>query len=296
MTLSDRTASSTNTNLTSASRAIQTLFTTPFERPSGCVHEGVFTTITSYSYQPGTTFIISDPSRERTCQPGGRDADFPQFHYSPAVCPSGWTAYALEVRSNQAEKYESRAVCCNEYVRWPSNTHQQHCKIYRLTDCGNRGFVYSTDEYIPFRGVGGACVQRPKAVRTVVTIHDPWAIAWQRTDTEYLSPRPPTMTATCTGSQIAAWVPGSKVDKAQKAKCETHNIQPREIEGEGPYEPFGPAWFWLWLPILIVILIGFGLCFGCYKNKKRKRLERAQRAARDRPAQWEAGVGDEIQL
>lgn len=82
------------------------------------------------------------------------------------------------------------------------------------------------------------------------------------------------MTSKCTNVQIQTWIPGTKVESGAREPCET------EAEKDHLGEILGPAQMFIWLPILVATLLGGGLCFGCYKNKQRKRLAMAQQFRR----------------
>ncbi|ATY65595.1 tyrosine phosphatase [Cordyceps militaris] len=125
----------------SSPTATRAALTTPFV-PSGC-EGGQFTTVTGVPYHTTDTFVVSDPRRSSTCQPEGWDAGTPQFAYSPAVCPSRWTAYSLTVAS-VGDEFESRAICCSEsftytnYVLNPLHSAQESAGVHEYqTDGGN---------------------------------------------------------------------------------------------------------------------------------------------------------------
>jgi hypothetical protein len=106
---------------------------TPFVQPSTCSNIFSTTTLTTtlthtYITSHSTTFsttvfvarlAVSDAADPRftTCQPPGWASVVPEsrFSFSPAVCPSGWTAYSL----NTAEAVTT-AYCCARYGSRPS--------------------------------------------------------------------------------------------------------------------------------------------------------------------------------
>lgn len=97
--------------------------TTPFVQPPDCTD--VFSTtdiVTSFDWgnYSETTLHVSisgpDGSRFTSCQPSGWANVKPQsrFNFSPAVCPSGWTAYHLEPFQT-ATPAITTAYCCARY-------------------------------------------------------------------------------------------------------------------------------------------------------------------------------------
>lgn len=90
--------------------------TTPFVQPSICAE--IFTTTTvlafpdSDGHQPTIEALVQDASDPRypSCQPPGWAAKPKQYQYwfSPAVCPSGWTAYSLRKLDPVTHAY-----CCS---------------------------------------------------------------------------------------------------------------------------------------------------------------------------------------
>ncbi len=70
------------------------------------------TTLSTTAYEASIT--VSDPADPRfaACQPPGWASVAPEsrFSFSPAVCPSGWTAYDLDTVGDV-----STAFCCARY-------------------------------------------------------------------------------------------------------------------------------------------------------------------------------------
>ncbi len=87
---------------TATGTALPVALTTPFAQPGRC--SDIFST-TSFgiaatgSAQPYITVAVSDASDPRftACMPSGWGSLAPErrFEFSPAACPSGWTAYNL---------------------------------------------------------------------------------------------------------------------------------------------------------------------------------------------------------
>jgi hypothetical protein len=110
--------------MANAAAAAVLALTTPFVQPPTCSDIFSTTSITrswttvSYSSFSYSTVIITgyitvsnrDDPRFAACQPSGW-AEVPtqsQFSFSPAVCPSGWTAYGLDTTAATV----STAYCC----------------------------------------------------------------------------------------------------------------------------------------------------------------------------------------
>ncbi|KAF3764237.1 hypothetical protein M406DRAFT_71209 [Cryphonectria parasitica EP155] len=108
--------------------------------------------------------LISGPAADaqfQACQPSGWADVVSQSRYvfSPAVCPSGWTAYELTTFvssaafSTRRPLTASSAYCCAEGFS---------------LDGGGQG---------------------------IVTLHTAWNIIWEASDTSTLSPEPPKLTS-----------------------------------------------------------------------------------------------------
>ena len=101
-----------------------TALTTPFAYASSCANIPFSTTsLVSEFYWADeiitVPFLVSDQADERfsSCQPPGWDSGpgKSSFSFSPAVCPSDWTAYSLSRVSSTL----STAHCCDRYVPLP---------------------------------------------------------------------------------------------------------------------------------------------------------------------------------
>lgn len=93
MSITPETTTSSTTTTTLSTTAVLQALTTPFVAPPGCADQ-FLTYLSTYYNSAVTTILASGPadSRFASCQPSGRNAG-PSFQFSPAVCPSGWTAY-----------------------------------------------------------------------------------------------------------------------------------------------------------------------------------------------------------
>ena len=112
--------SSTNTpgtssiSVTTTAAALLAL-TTPFQQPTGCDSHFTTTSLVT-TYFDDTTYTVPLVVSERvdSCYPSDWDSVVPEsrLHFSPAVCPSGWTYYEMEESGEMA----STAYCCNRLV------------------------------------------------------------------------------------------------------------------------------------------------------------------------------------
>jgi len=97
------------------------MLTTPFEYVPSCTNTPVTTTsLVSKFYwaETTTTLQVTAPDegddRFSSCQPPGWDSGPTEspFSFSPAVCPSGWTAYSLSTTLSTI----TIAYCCDRCV------------------------------------------------------------------------------------------------------------------------------------------------------------------------------------
>lgn len=107
----------------------------PFVFPPGCGgHFSSTYTVTQHRVNASPAIfrvVASIPSQNPTCQPRGWNAGSTPFVFSPAVCPSEWTAYELKVYTSTWEEdiftlnstytrylstVVSQACCCSKYV------------------------------------------------------------------------------------------------------------------------------------------------------------------------------------
>lgn len=115
--------------------------TTPFVQRPDCASIWDLTSVPSRvsGVSTSVTILVSDAADEgfASCQPSGWDSIVPanRFSFSPAVCPSGWTYYAMASTVSVAdngrdESTFSTAYCCARYIGarvylrspFPSNT------------------------------------------------------------------------------------------------------------------------------------------------------------------------------
>ena len=110
--------SNTPSTMSSTSSTTPIPLTTPFIFPSNCSNRFPDTIIETQSYVSGAYTYNLFPSRENDplCQPSGVTTyPTPGRQFSPAVCPSAWTAYDVRVLTYQTGTV-SIAKCCSRYV------------------------------------------------------------------------------------------------------------------------------------------------------------------------------------
>jgi hypothetical protein len=120
MSTTPETTTSSTTKTTLPTTAVLQALTTPFVAPPGCADQ-FLTYLSTYYNSAVTTILASGPadSRFASCQPSGWNAG-PSFQFSPAVCPSGWTAYdvggttsaIIEPTSTHTRTFTT-AYCCS---------------------------------------------------------------------------------------------------------------------------------------------------------------------------------------
>ncbi|RKU41818.1 hypothetical protein DL546_003840 [Coniochaeta pulveracea] len=248
--------------------ALQAL-TTPFVPPPNCADQFTTTSIMS-SYTSGTKsgdsvipFLASDPADPRfsACQPSGWDWNLgSDFQFSPAVCPSGWTAYNLGGTVYQGQF--TTAYCCSS------------------------GFTYTTiDGYRPGSPGEGisteacfATMTDSPAAPTATTasspgpsfrVHNAWHISWAATDISSLSPIPPSFSTCGVLPVIPSWAPGATVEPV---KCHTPD--------EGGL-PSGPGFMFVLIGLPVGgFLVLVAICWLCFRQCRRRR--RALRAMKDK--------------
>ncbi|KAJ3497961.1 hypothetical protein NLG97_g1496 [Lecanicillium saksenae] len=231
--------------------------TTPFAIPSSCVGNWNYTK-TEIGYYTTHVEIYDIGPKSDACNYGqtlnidNRDL---ALRFSPGVCPSGWTAYALQIETSASgNSRKSSATCC------PSG--------FSRTAARN--------------GTGGACIQIVPQTKPV-TLHDYydqiettlfepiWLITWAKSDTKTMKPQPPSLAGDCSDAEIATWVPGAKVTDDQR-QCS------RPESGGGIFANAGTTFLVVGLPILVVAIPSIFFC--CIKPRLRRiRKERAQQHA-----------------
>jgi hypothetical protein len=253
--------------------------TTPFVYAPECAIFSTTSLVSSFHWNNYSTttieVLVSDLADDRfsSCQPLGWSSGPPEsaFVFSPAVCPSGWTAHSVE----RGHGY-TVASCCDTYgflflfpILFPILDTRKLIKKKPLLSSG----------YALSWGIGEiknvatrACV---KVVSATVSsgqisttdsvppsrlqVHNAWEIRWAESDRATLSPTPPLLT--CSGALISKWVPGQPVEDmiCYESRVENHGISP----SLGRFLMIG-------LPIIVLALVA-SCCLCCIK---RHRLEK----------------------
>ncbi|KFZ20633.1 hypothetical protein V502_03115 [Pseudogymnoascus sp. VKM F-4520 (FW-2644)] len=160
------------------------------------------------------TILVSDAADERfaSCQPSGWDSIVPAscFSFSPAVCPSGWTYYAMASTVSVAdngrdESTFSTAYCCASghslgtgLSDFPIATMTPPC--YRRVDAGEVSIMGTLSH-----GAGST-----RLFTEGIQAHQAWHISWGASDTSTLTPSLPELTSK---KLIPTWVPGETIEK-----------------------------------------------------------------------------------
>lgn len=103
--------------------------TTPFVQPNECrsLYDLISTTVRKGGHSPSAAILVSDAANPRfaSCQPPGWDLGNSslKFHFSPAVCPSGWTYYHMgQITTSPANLSPfiiTTAYCCARFSSLP---------------------------------------------------------------------------------------------------------------------------------------------------------------------------------
>ncbi|KAJ6779794.1 hypothetical protein PWT90_01486 [Aphanocladium album] len=242
---------------TPAMTATPSPMTTPFVFPDSCIGNWDYTAthITDHTTHLRIFDIGTDSDACNHGQTLNIDNGDLAVRFSPGVCPSGWTAYDLEIEQSAAgQSRKSSATCC------PS------------------GFTTSP----AYRGGGGACTQIVSQTEPnntdyfdsrneTIRVESMWLITWAKSDTKSMSPRPPSLGGDCTGAEIHTWVPGAKVKDGQRF-CS------RPESGGEPFSNPGIMFMMVGLPIIVVAIPSIFFC--CVKPRLRRiRRERAREHA-----------------
>ncbi|KAK4096689.1 hypothetical protein N658DRAFT_501295 [Parathielavia hyrcaniae] len=257
--------------MSSSTQAAPQALTTPFVPPQSCADQFITTTI--YSDFTTTTVLASVPAHPRfsACQPPGWDSGGDNnsiLHFSPAVCPSGWTAHALG-------GYESQAV---------STAH-----------CCSSGFALI--DYYPFQSVDGISPQSPCVANMTNTsppsatafparstaayhlrVHNAWHISWEASDMPSLSPTPPPLPLCETSSVIWSWVPGATVEPGAYLRTSCDDRASGSGSGSGL-----PSLGVLMVLVVVVPVVFLMILCSCVWVccRRRRRREREAREAHE---------------
>ncbi|EJT71769.1 hypothetical protein GGTG_11023 [Gaeumannomyces tritici R3-111a-1] len=242
--------------------------TTPFVPPPSC--GDIWTTTTSVT--AGTSggdaartviMVMSNTADPRfaACQPPGWDAvpTESRFIFSPAVCPSDWTAYAFSTRS----LWEAWPLRSSDSTTFTSTLHS-----YTVAHCCARSFTLSNSYKFTrdmFGSVGVAastCFQDIQATPGAVRAHHAWQIKWAESDVKSLSPPPPALT--CRDHKLATWVPGSTDHVCNpEPNRDSHNL--------------GNLIYLVTILPIVVFISTLTCCFFCFRRRRKQRRHAAER-------------------
>lgn len=190
---------------------------TPFVQPTSCAD--VIAPYTT-SVLTGTTVVINTwgpvtAPAFTSCQPtqwqGLNNPNAP-LSFSPAVCPSQWTAYNLALANTAdtpASVVETTAYCC---ARWVESS----------VDDPQPANILSLRNYtLAFTSPKAICTQGDPIISSTMTEtwHEAYTIAWKQADVASLSPQPPPLESGCSLT-ISTWVPGSTAPAVCRPKEE----------------------------------------------------------------------------
>ncbi|KAH8659816.1 hypothetical protein BX600DRAFT_551376 [Xylariales sp. PMI_506] len=257
--------SSSTSSKTTTTLAPQAL-TTPFVPPRNCTTQ-FYTTKFITSLGASTTTVkvlVSGPADAQfsACQPSGWGEGTSSFAFSPAVCPSGWTAYDLGAAGPVTfTQTLSTAFCCAS------------------------GFKLTYNARLPISGLSETvCIET--AVRDVTTIstirsdvhvtqvepqfptggfrvHTAWHISWGPSDTATLTPSPPPLPS-CATSALSIWVPGASVNSSLLGSpCSSVE------EHWSSSQTSGFLFMAIGIPIIVLALLCG--CLGCWCRQLRRK-------------------------
>ncbi|KAK4100218.1 hypothetical protein N658DRAFT_497447 [Parathielavia hyrcaniae] len=188
--------------MSSPTRAAPQALTTPFVPPPSCANQFITTSFVSSSTT--VTVLASGPADARfsACQPpgwdsGGESSGLNGFRFSPAVCPSGWTAYNL---GGTMLSDVTTAYCCSS--GFTHSLYWNQIDGISPTAC----FANISDTTAPTATASSAL--SPHGFR----VHNAWHISWEASDIPSLSPTPPPFATCITSPVIRSWVPGATVE------------------------------------------------------------------------------------
>ncbi|VUC24038.1 unnamed protein product [Clonostachys rosea] len=264
------------TQTTGASPA--SALTTPFVPPTGCADKFPLTIgITDSGLSNGTktssvlTILASGPdaSGYADCQPSQWNTADSSLSFSPAVCPSAWTAYRISQNSNGTWE----AHCCSRGFIYGYHGHD----IHRIenTACVRaiaNNMTTSTRISARTNTVGTVVHKYTDTIKTssgssTLLIHNAWHIYWDPTDVASLSPTPPI--PVCSTSTINTWTPGESLINGTYlgSGCER------------PASDMGSAASWriyafliVGLPIILGLALIGGVAFAIYSCTKKRRV------------------------
>ncbi|CAK7207074.1 hypothetical protein SEUCBS139899_009882 [Sporothrix eucalyptigena] len=207
---------------------------------------------------PSITVYVSDTANPSftACQPSGWANVAPRLRnsFSPAVCPSDWTAYYIrpETNGDTGKTAVAVATCCtrdHSPVHFPSGISVAGVGVSPCMST-TTGTVMQTDA----KNTDTFAVDA-----TTYHVHAPYTVAWQHSDIKHLSPRPPDMTC---DQRLPSWSPGPTIPSLE-CNVEQH---------PNPALPF------LMIGLPIILAVGLFCCGGYifHKMRARRRLKRTE--------------------
>ncbi|KAK3390747.1 hypothetical protein B0H63DRAFT_519961 [Podospora didyma] len=255
---------------------------TPFAQPPSCSE--IFSTTSLVSsfwwnqYSTTTVQILASadadaenapPGFASTCRPPGWNTNVPltnRFSFSPAVCPSGWTAYKLQT-AEMAWPITSTAYCCDRDYRleWPTS------------DLSISGIASPAC----FKNLGttflpGSSPSSPSSLLfpNGIQVHNAWHISWAASDTSSLSPPPPDLACGGGARSLSTWIPGETVPPLPP-NLNTDVCQDMENNsGGGVDDTHQPTPMFLFMVVglpLIFVAIILSVFVFCFRHRRRNK-------------------------
>ncbi|CAH0051347.1 unnamed protein product [Clonostachys solani] len=285
---------------TSPSTTIAQALTTPFVAPSGCADNFVpANSVKTGRSQESLSIFVSAAvdSRFASCQPPGwdRGKDGTSFAFSPAVCPSAWTASRLgQNYLAPARNGNYTAKCCSSgftltYGAEAEGIYEFPCArtlVNNMTTMTRTSTI--TQAYVNNTAITSISKHTTSTGTTTLSIHNAWLISWDPLDASTLSPSPPMLK--CTESVVDMWVPGETTVVPGKAldKCGP---------GEGPRFGGLTGFLVIGLPLICVFLVVSCGSFFCLRHRKHEERRYEMRAmATDRASATQTTKKHEDQL
>ncbi|KAL8337075.1 hypothetical protein RB601_008535 [Gaeumannomyces tritici] len=254
--------------------------TTPFTAPPSCddiwiktrgSFVATFATNHSKTTHLWVTITASNQADPRfaPCQPPGWDAGPTGatgttthdgiLTFSPAVCPSGWTAWWL------GHTYVPSVTGIGIFTTTTYRT-------ISTANCCAPGFTFGYPGQTAgeaLRGLG-TFTTWPGCLQTItftesyrgghVKVHRSWHVSWEASDTTSMSPTPPELP--CYDPTVTSWLPGETIPEQY--------CRPMPLPNDDEWNQ-SVAWFLIvGVPLLFVALVATA-CFVCCLCRRRRR-------------------------